>query len=194
MRPLVVFAFLLLAGCGGNNAAKRMQVADRFSSNMPPPSRSLDEFAHFEILEVTMESGVEQDERKVRVAEQLEDKLRVRLGPMLEGWSRADGPTLQIQPHVVELRVVSGGSRFWLGAMAGDSHLDMDLVLVDAESKQPIARAAIRQDVGGTSGAWSVGASDRNLLNYISDIVYAFLHKHHKATRDQPLVTGDEDQ
>jgi hypothetical protein len=140
-----------------------------------------------------MEPDVAKDERKVRVAEQLEDKLRGRLGPMFEGWTRADGPTLQIQPHVVELRVVSGGSRFWLGAMAGDSHLDMDLVLIDGETKQQVARAPIRQDAGGTSGAWSVGASDRNLLNYISDIVYAYLHKHHKATRDQPLVPGDKD-
>jgi hypothetical protein len=192
--PSLLLLFVAATGCAGNTAAKRMQVADRFSDGMAAPSRPLEEFGRFEILPITMEPAVSSDERKAQVADQLDDRLRTRLAPMITKWTRPEGKTLRIQPHVVELRIVSGGSRFWLGAMAGDSHLDMDLILLDGESNEQVGHAIVRQEASGMSGAWSVGGSDRNLLNYITDIIYAYLHKHHSATRSEPLIPGDEDK
>jgi hypothetical protein len=70
---------------------------------------------------------------------------------------------------------VSGGARFWAGAMAGESIVDVDLLLVDSTSGKRVAQARVTRGSGAMVGGWSVGATDRNLLDYIVDICHEYL-------------------
>ena len=76
---------------------------------------------------------------------------------------------------MVRLKIVSGGARFWVGALAGSSFIDMDLELFDKESGEQVARVLVRRDADSMTGAWSVGKSDQNLDDYIVSNVHQYL-------------------
>jgi hypothetical protein len=83
--------------------------------------------------------------------------------------------TLLVKAELTKLRIVGGGARFWIGAMAGKSEMAFYVKLSDASTGQVITEKDIRDDTDPSSGAWSVGASDRALPaavgNQIADLV-----------------------
>ena len=84
-----------------------------------------------------------------------------------------------VQPELVSLKIVSGGARFWAGAFAGSSSIDLDLKIVDSVTNQVIAKPRIARHAGAMTGAWSIGQSDENLHDYIASIVYQYLSKNY---------------
>ncbi len=181
---ITCFSVLFLVasiGCGGggNNALRRAEVARTYAGSMAQPSKPLLEYSKVELLPTTMEEEVAAEEAKAKVANQLDERIQNRVAPLLQQWpTTGQAGTLEVRPHVMSLRIVSGGSRFWLGAMAGSSHMDVDLILIDKASGQQIGRALIRQSADAMAGGWSMGSTDRNLLNYVADISYAYLRHH----------------
>jgi len=127
---------------------------------------------------MTMSAALKAESGKVKQVKLLEEKLRAKLLPLFEEWGNGGNGTerkLLVQPSVVHLRIISGGARFWGGALAGESHIDMDLKLVDAGSGEVVGAPRINKASGAFGGAWSVGASDRNLLDYIVAISQKYL-------------------
>jgi hypothetical protein len=131
-----------------------------------------------------MSAGVSADEAKVQVSQDLGAKLNARITPLLERWRAqqgltASGSVLVIEPKVQELRVVSGGARFFAGALMGESFIDMDVKLTDSTTGQIIATPRVRRSASAVGGAFSIGATDRNLLDYMTDIVHRYLEVNH---------------
>lgn len=176
---LLVFGLLMSGGC---RQGARTDVALREAQRLPPPHRSLTSYSSFVLDPMVLDGRVREDSKKVRVAGDLERRLRDRLDPLLRSWSgSASGTgTLIIRPALQSLYIVSGGARFWVGAMAGDSTIDMDLQLIDQATGEQIGNPRIVMNSSGMGGAWSVGATDRNLLNYIVDISYNYLVENHR--------------
>jgi len=165
-------------GDGRSNTDKRRDIAMQEVSRMAPPSEKLSSFAQFELSPITMSSEVADGAKKQAYAEKLGGMLEKRITPLLDEWRAAGGGgsgTLVIQPDVVKLKVVSSGARIWVGAMAGESKIDMNLRLIDKASGKVIANPRIARGAGSMSGAWSFGATDQNLLRYIVDIAYQYL-------------------
>jgi hypothetical protein len=179
-RALVCLVVAFVAGCAASQQDLDA-VARAESDRLPPPSRALSSFGSFELAPLEMSDAVRADDRKVAEAKDLETRLHAKLSPLLAEWNAAErsGPKLVIRPKVAGLRVVSGGARFWVGAMAGESSLDMDLALVDASTQQVIASPRIQRNAGAMAGGWSVGATDQNLLDYIAAIAHQYLVSHH---------------
>ena len=116
---------------------------------------------------------------KVEAAGHLENTLKAKLQPLLDQW-KASTPsgrsgTLVIQPQLESLRIVSGGVRFWGGGLAGDSSIDMDLLITDQSAGQPVAKPRITRHADAVTGGFSFGKSDQNLLDYIASIAYQYL-------------------
>jgi hypothetical protein len=172
-----------LVACA-SDPAKRQEVAQTEATRMRAPEIALDSFDHFELAPIGTSPDVASDPRKVAVAQDLATRLEARLRPLLDQWN-ASAPagaakrTLMIQPTVASMHVVSTAARFWLGAMSGDSYIDLDLTLVDAQTKALVANQRIHRNANAMAGAWSFGASDRNLADYIVDIAYEYLASHH---------------
>jgi hypothetical protein len=127
-----------------------------------------------------MSDAVQEDEDKVKISQELGKKLVARIEPLLVNWRAkkakiATGPILIIEPTVQKLRVISGSGRFWLGALQGDSSIDLDLKLTDSATGQLIATPRYSKALAHGVVAWSIGATDRNLLDYITDIAYRYL-------------------
>jgi hypothetical protein len=57
--------------------------------------------------------------------------------------------------------------RFWIDCLAGDSQIDQDLGITEADTSKVTAQSHLNLLAGGMAGDWSVGATDRNLLDYV---------------------------
>jgi hypothetical protein len=176
---LIIFITLLMVGCA-SDPANRAAVANEEVSILAPPSKALSEFSHYELKPLAMSEPVKADEDKVKVSKELEAKLIARINPLLSEWRGKKGNTdaksvLIIEPIVQKLRVISGGTRFWAGALVGESFIELDLKLTDSATGQLIAVPRVHQSAGAMAGAWSYGSTDRNLLDYVTDIAYRYL-------------------
>jgi hypothetical protein len=123
---------------------------------------------------------------KAAVAKDLETRVQARVRPILSQWnaqgSKSPGArkALIVQPRTVKIRMIGGATRFFAGVFAGESSIEMDLQLTDAATGAVIARPRISRNADAWAGAWSVGATDRNLMNYIADIAGQYLEGHRK--------------
>ena len=180
MRYFAIALLAMIIGGCASDPAKRAAVAEEEVARYLPSTKSLAEFRDYQLKPITMSPDIMEDEDKVKVSQQLGTKLSDRITPLLGKW-RADkekttmGSILIIEPKVQRLRIVSRAARFWLGAFMGESFIDMDLKLTDSATAQVIAIPRIHRSVGSMVGAWSIGATDRNLLDYIVDIAHHYL-------------------
>ncbi len=174
----------LTAACA-SDPAKRQQVAREESARMRVPEVPLGAYGAFDLMPIAMSADVAAKPEKVEVAKQLGVKLDARLAPLLKGWTSAAPADQQrrilvISPTVASLRVISSGARFWGGAWAGDSSIELDLTLVEKDSGRMIANQRISKTANAMAGAWSVGATDQTLLDYVVEIAYEYLASNHR--------------
>lgn len=177
MKFVAAILLLTLAGCAAD-PAKVEEVADQEADRLQDPSRQLSGFASYRIEPMTFSDAIRAEEGKMEEAREFESNFQNKVQPLLDQWNAAaaDGQgTLLIKPDLVGLRVVSGGARFWAGAFAGDSFVDMNLVLEDGESGETISNVRVARNAGAMSGAWSIGKSDQNLDEYVVSIVHEYL-------------------
>lgn len=181
--PVVLVA--MVAGCA-SDPARRTQVAREESARLTAPVTLLSSYGRFDLKPMEMSPEVANDAAKAAVAKDLEARVQERVQPLLAQWNAqganapAAGRTLIVQPRLMKLRVIGGATRFFAGAFAGTSSIDMDLELKDAATGAVIAKPRISRGAGAMAGAWSVGATDRNLMDYIADIAGQYLQEHRK--------------
>lgn len=179
-KTILAIVILFFTGCAPSYKQNRAEIIKQEVSRLTLPSQPLSSYNSFKLEAMVFSEEVTGDNKKVAVANQLEEKLRAKLLPLFEEWgvnkavAESTG-TLLIKPRLHSLKVVSSGARFWIGAMAGDSSIDMNLILVDSKTGNKIASPRIDHSASAMSGGWSVGATDKNLLNYIVEIVYEYL-------------------
>lgn len=177
MMTIVCLSMLLVA-CA-SDPAKRAEVAKMESGRMPATSVPLSNYGEFILADMELAPDVLLKPEKVEVAKTLELKLQEVVSPVLSGWASksaaGEGKKLVITPKLIGLHIVSGGARFWAGAFSGESYIDMDLLIVDSETGETIAEPRVRRSASAMTGAWSIGKSDRNLLDYIADITKQYL-------------------
>jgi hypothetical protein len=180
------FICLFLVSCA-SDPIKRKQVAIEESGAMQSTAEPLSSFDNFKLADMTLAPSVQTEPEKVVVAKRLEVKLKTRLDPLIRNWnarsgSVQDGRTVEIQPRVASLRIISGTTRFFAGAFAGQSEISMDLILIDKKTGEEIGRTRVQRAAGAFAGAWSIGMTDRSLLDYIVDISYQYLVDNYKKT------------
>jgi hypothetical protein len=73
------------------------------------------------------------------------------------------GKSVFVDMKVVDMRIAGTQARFWGGAFAGNSFMDVLLELRDADSKEVVHKKVLSTTNSAIAAAWSFGASDRNL-------------------------------
>ena len=68
--------------------------------------------------------------------------------------------TMIADVKVIDMRIVSTGARFWAGAMAGSSHIDLYLKLTDAASRKVIHEKVIATNNNAFASAWALGSEN----------------------------------
>ena len=183
MRLVTCVLAVLVAGCAANPATLE-SVARTEAARMAVPSRNFSSFAAYELRPMSLSPAVRVENGKVEKAGELDAKMRQKIEPLFDQWRAAPASPrrtgrLVVEPQLASLRVISGGTRFWAGGMVGDSHIDLDLSIIDGETGQVIAKPRIALRADAMTGGWSVGASDRNLLDYITSVAYQYLADHY---------------
>ena len=148
------------------------------AGKLAPLGVSLSEFSSFEIAPLTYSDAVAKEDKKVKFAKGLETQLRALLEATFADWmasARPNGRKLVIKPYVVTLKVVGGGTRFFVGAFAGDSEITLALQLYDGDSGTLLGGPTIAKSSNALAGAWSFGASDNNLDMYVVEIAKQFM-------------------
>ena len=180
MRAIFVILLAgLLTACAAD-PAKIEEVAVDEAARLNPPTKLLSMYKTFELQDMTFGEEIKVEDKKMAEAREFETAFKAKVGPLLETWNAVDRPSsqgqLSIRPHLARLRIVSGGARFWVGGMAGDSFIDLDLRLVDADTGVVVADVTIRRNADAMTGGWSVGKSDQNLDDYIVSITHEYLN------------------
>jgi len=180
-----VVAVALVVGCA-SDPARRTKAAMEESARLAAPVTPLSSYGKFDLKPMEMAPEVANDAAKAAVAKDLEARVQARVQPLLAQWnaqaanSPAASKALIVRPRAIKIRMIGGANRFFAGAFAGDSSVDMDLELQDAATGAVIAKPRIARTANAMAGAWSVGATDRNLLEYIADIASQYLQDHRK--------------
>lgn len=173
MAVLTVAAMLSL-GCA-NSAERRNQIITEAAAIIQPPQEKLSKYTNFKLLPMKVATAIKNHEGKNRYAQIIESKLSSRLEPTFASWNKSSKAKLEIQPELLGLRIISGGARFWVGAMAGNSNITLKLTIRDVRRNKVIGTPVIKQEAGAMNGGWSMGATDRNLVGYVVDITQRYI-------------------
>ena len=182
MKIILFILFATISGCAANPQALE-SVGKAESARMAPSTKRFSSFNDYEFRPMVLSPAVQKEPAKVKAAEDLENTLRAKLHPLLDQWkapaSSGRSGKLVIEPHLASLKIVSGGARFWIGALAGDSSIDLDLVMTDQTTGQQVAKPRIMRNADSVTGGFSIGKSDQNLLDYIASIAYQYMKDNH---------------
>ncbi len=184
MRFLTIISIAaLLTACIPDQATVE-SVATVDASRLAAPSQPLSSFSRFELAPMTFSQPIRAEEGKMREAREFEIAYRIRITGLLDQWNTnvqaGARDTLVVKTDLVGLRIISGAARFWAGAFAGDSFLDLDLRLVNKHTGEQISNVRVRKNADAMGGAWSVGQTDQNLDQYVIEIIRTFLSNNYQ--------------
>ena len=177
----IFIIFGMLAGCASGPERRDAIVSD-FAKTIQPTQEKLSVFSDFEISSLKIAEAIEADEAKRIYAVDLDKQLTLHIKALFQEWKEAGNNTnrkLVVEPELTSLRIVSGSARFWAGGFAGNSSIQLKLILKDAETQSIIASPVISKEANGIAGAWSIGESDQNLIGYVVSIAEQYLRNNY---------------
>lgn len=160
----------------------------------PPPAEPLSHFQHFMLAPVSVSAEAAHETAAVA---KISTYMQQRVGTTLASWENRNqsGRILEVEPHIVQLKFVSGGARFFAGAMAGSSAVLMRVKMTDAQTGRVIANPEFYQKAAAYGGAWSLGGTDNGMLARISTVVQEYLDRNYTQAVGGPTgLDGTEQQ
>jgi hypothetical protein len=101
----------------------------------------------------------------------------IRIETMTPG-KYTDRKTLWIEPTIQELKFVTRSARFWVGAMAGNSYIKMNVfyrnVSNNESNDEVIADPVFFETAPAYGGAYSVGETDRQMLDRVAESICSY--------------------
>ena len=89
--------------------------------------------------------------------------------------ARYDAQTLLVKPRVVNMRIVSGGARFWVGPLAGTSDMVVELKMSDAVTGKIVHEKVLSTANNPFAAVWVWGSSDRSLPADMGKIIAEYI-------------------
>lgn len=169
---------MLVSGCATN-------IHPTVAAN-PPPTRALNTFGMFEVRPLTVDDAVEEPDAVARIKEVCGGKL----GDLVASWNRGTGDTLIMEPHIHELKFVSGANRVLAGAMAGSSAVRITVKLTDKSTGAVVAEPEFYQRAAAWGAAYTFGAQDNDMLSRICEVTEGYLRRNYTQAVGGP--TGRE--
>jgi hypothetical protein len=151
----------------------------------PPPANALAGYDKYELSPIAMGPPYAGDAGKEKAKAKIQDHMTTEVGPVIVQWNadaagNARGQSLVIEPRIEKLKVVSGGARFWAGALAGDSYVVMKLRISEQPSGVLVAEPEFYQRAAAMSGAWTFGGQDKDMMHRIALITKKYLLDNYK--------------
>ncbi len=84
-------------------------------------------------------------------------------------------PTLYVKVTVPEMRIVGSAARFWGGAFAGSSGMNLEVRLVDGATGNVVREKRLESANNAFAAAWTSGASDQSLPSDMGIILAEYI-------------------
>ena len=183
--PLAVMAaYVFIVGCvtTDQQTSDQPRTDKRAGVVRPPvgdpqPSKvRFSEFSGVEMKHVTI--APEYASGNQRATKKIDEELFAKMRAVFPGLQDAGAVANQvaagarillIEPQIEGLRFISGGARFWVGAMAGNSAVRMKVTYKDKGSGEIIADPVFYRQSNAWAGGMSVGAADNAMLREIAE-------------------------
>ncbi len=186
---LIAAAVAFLFAACTVHAADFQQPAENAMN--PAPTVQLSAFQRFELVDVGMDPPYAGQDSNEVARQYLQGNISDRVGKVVSTWNEqpaGDAPrTLKIEPKIAHIRFITGGKRFFAGAMAGSSWVYVTVKMTDAATGEVIAEPGFYQSGSGRMGGLSFGATDKTMLIRISSMLRAYLQKNHEASVEIPV-------
>ena len=85
------------------------------------------------------------------------------------------GKTVNIEGKILDMRIASGSARFWGGALAGTSFMNIYIKLTDASTEEIIHQKILTTQGNPMAAAWTFGSTDRSLPYDMGKVVGEYL-------------------
>ncbi len=150
----------------------------------PAPSEPFSAFHSFELKPLELSPEVAADKGKKDVTTVVQTHLTNIILPVITGWNTnptaENEATLIITPKIESIKKVGGATRFFAGALAGNSYVVMRLSIVAQPGDRVIAEPYFYQQAAAYGGAWTVGATDNDMLKRIARIAADYLQANYR--------------
>ena len=87
------------------------------------------------------------------------------------------GKNLFVDMKVVDMRIAGTQARIWGGAFAGNSHMDVLLELIDADSEEVLHKKVLSTTNSAFGAAWTFGASDKSLPSDLGTLMGEYIFR-----------------
>lgn len=167
LLPLVVAA-ALSAGC--STTVKKPTVEQN-----PPPAEAFSRFDRFELKPINTVEGCDKQHGADVALRAIQERMTDLLGGVIASWNKRSAPAgsrkLIVEPICSDAKLVGTNARLWGGAFAGSSAIVLRVRYVDAATGKTIAEPVFYQRAGAMGAAWSLGATDRDMLRRIVSLI-----------------------
>lgn len=193
----MILAGAILAGCASNKseAPAPAQAAPAATAEKPkafkdrqyaanPSKVKFGEFRAVEIKETVLAPQHAAHKGNQESAKKIDGMLQTNLKyiwpdlkaiPAGSDFSKGGERTLQIEPRIEDIRLVSVGARVWLGVMAGGSDIVMKVIFRDSATGEVIADPDFWKGNNAWAGGSSWGAADNQIRDAIVAQITAYV-------------------
>ena len=182
--PIAIAASaLLLAGCATN-------VRKPTASHNPAPAQAFSHYNAFSLKPINTGESCDKQRGADVALRTIVEKLNGRIGSMIATWnSKTSGAakrTLVLEPVCSDAKLVGSTARALTGALAGSSAIVMKMRYIDQATGKIIAEPVFYQRANAMGAAWSFGATDRDMLERIVELMANYTEKNYSAAVGGP--------
>jgi hypothetical protein len=168
-------AFIPLIAAAALTAACTTTVRKPTAIQNPPPAEAFSKFGRFELKPINTMEGCDKQHGADVALRAIQDGMTDRLGGVISIWNgkstSAGARKLIVEPICSDAKLVGTNARIWAGAFAGSSAIVLKVRYVDAATGKTIAEPVFYQRASAMGAAYSFGATDRDMLRRIVDLV-----------------------
>jgi hypothetical protein len=152
----------------------------------PPPANKLQGYSGYELRPVTLADESASRKNVDKVVAKVDENLRNNVAPIIAEWNAAAASAnnkekVVIAPHIVGVKKSSGATRFFAGALSGNSYIVMRVKITEQGSGKLIAEPEFYRRANAMAGAWTFGAHDNAMLTKIASLLGNYLTANYAA-------------
>jgi hypothetical protein len=152
----------------------------------PAPANKLQGYSGYELKQVTLADESANRKNVDKVVASVDQNVRNSVSPILAEWnaataSAANKEKIVIAPHIVGVKKSSGATRFFAGALSGNSYIVMKVKITEESSGKVIAEPEFYRRANALAGAWTFGAHDNAMLEKIASLLANYLTANYTA-------------
>jgi hypothetical protein len=173
---MILSLLFLITACGGQQAKPEAQAA----AEKPDPPLAM-KYQNIVVRDLTATPEIKKDypealkECQANLIGELANQKTFKSVALATSRKKCPPRTLLVQTRVSDIHIVHGAARFWAGAFAGSSYMNLDLKLTDAATGKVVREKEISSSNNAWAAAWVGGSSDRTLPSDMGKIVAKYI-------------------